>query len=203
MTLVAYHFTSANGWAQILLTGRIRAGQSHVHPRRPAIGGAVVHLTTDPTGEVLGIKAPKWMEEMSDFDLMDRKRIRITVGLEKRATPRFIDYCRKYNAPPTWVPWLQKEHGSIGRWRVHPGDIPREHWLACHDMRTGQPLKLDPPKIEPDEPEDLGKQYIEKVREPMSDEQKEQALAFLQRTKNAGQGTAQPATEGDASEQVS
>lgn len=200
MTVIAYHFTSANGWAQIQYEGLIRAGQSHVHPRRPAIGGAVVHLTTDSTGEVLGIKAPKWMEELSDFDIMDRKRIRITVGLEKRAVPRFIDYCRKHNAPPTWVPWLQKEHGSIGRWRVHPGDIPRSAWLACHDMRTGRPLKLDRPQIEPEE--DLGAEYIEKQRSPLSEEQKEQALAFLQRTKNVGQGTAQPATEGETSEAV-
>lgn len=166
--MIVYHFTSAARWAAIQHDGLIQAGESNVHPRQPAIGGRVVHLTTDSTGEHLGLYAPEWMQQLSDFNLMDRTRIRITLELKK--VPRFSDYCRRHNAPRTWVRELNDKF-SIGRWRVHVGDIPREHWLAVHDMQTARPLSLVAPTIEPDQ----------QSQTQLTDE----AVAFLNRTKGA------------------
>lgn len=145
MTILVYHFTNLHNWRSIRQQGVLRAGESHVHPRRAMVGGPAVHVTTDSTGHNLGIDAPDWMRDLSDFDEMDKTRIRIAVEVGKKQAPRFVDYCRERNAPPTWVPFLEeKVGGPIGQWRVIRHDVPRESWLHVLDMRSGTPLNMTP-----------------------------------------------------------
>jgi hypothetical protein len=145
VTFIVYHFTNLNNWTQIRLDGFIRAGASHVHPRRPEVGGLVVHATTNPAGAHLGIEAPAWMKDLSDYDQMDKTRIRIAIEVSKKLAPRFVDYCQTLNAPPTWIPFLEeKVGGSIGQWRSIRSDVPRESWLHVLDMYTGSPVNMAP-----------------------------------------------------------
>jgi hypothetical protein len=141
--MLVYHYTSLNGWDRVRASGFLRGGPSHAHPRKPNLGGPVVHVTTNISGHNLGIAAPEWMKDLADYGRVDRSRVRITINVRKPSCIRYVDFCRKHNSPPDWIPYLENSLGyPVGQWRIIRGDVPAEMWIHVMDMRTGSPLNM-------------------------------------------------------------
>lgn len=143
-----YHFTSLTHLSDILVDGYLDVTESNLSKKRERAGKDVVWLTTESTTELgLGL----------DGSAVDKKALRFTVRLHKRAFSKWRDWAHAHGIDPNWETTFARAGGGAGTWRVVPRRIPREEWVDIMDARTGQIYwASDPSRITqlPQAPED-------------------------------------------------
>lgn len=137
-----YHFTSLGNWERIRRAGFLALTESHVHPRKP--GPPVVWLTTRQEPGGLGLDQGWTAQQLSDYDRIDKERIRITVEVSKTYAHKWLEWAPRHGGDPAWVAHVRSTIEHAGSWRVHTKPIPREAWLACLDVRTGHDVSIAP-----------------------------------------------------------
>jgi hypothetical protein len=140
-----FHFTSITGWQQIRKTGLLQLCPSRAN-RRMA-GPGVVWLTTmdkfdDPAG--MGLAYSPTVAAFTDFELMDKTRIRIEVEVAKTYTHRYADWAPRHGGDPSWQADLRRMCRHYGTWRVHTKPIARTHWVSILDVLSGRTLSIAP-----------------------------------------------------------
>lgn len=142
MTTTLYHFTSIANWEQIRRAGYLAPTESHVHPRKP--GPPVVWLTTRNQPGGLGLEQSATVRMLSDWERIDKERVRITVEVSKTLCPRWYEWAPKHGGDPAWLAHVRSTIPHAGSWRVCPRPILRQHWLSCHDLSTGRAVSIAP-----------------------------------------------------------
>lgn len=144
--MLLYHFTSTVAWEKIRTDGMLAMTDPQVNPRKR--GRPVVWLTSrdvceDPYAMGLAPASPA-IKLLSDFDRLDKTRIRLTVEVGKTYTHRWRDWAPKNGGVPRWVSHISAECRESGSWYVHTHPIPRERWVDVVDTHTGHHLSIAP-----------------------------------------------------------
>lgn len=140
--LILHHFTSMRNWERIRQAAFLALSDSSVHARKG--GPPVVWLTTRETGEGLGLAQGSTARKLSDFDQIDKTRVRLSVEVGRAATYKWADFAIKHGGDPNWVAHVRREVEHAGSWRVHTRTIPRDRWVDCYDTYTGTRLSIAP-----------------------------------------------------------
>lgn len=140
--IVLQHFTSLKNWEEIRTAGFLALTESHVHPRKP--GPPVLWLTTRTEPGGLGLDQNWTVQQLRDYDRMDKERIMLTVELPRTHTHKWLEWAPKHGGDPQWVAHVRATIEHSGSWRVHTRPVPRQRWLACRDLLTGKDLSIAP-----------------------------------------------------------
>lgn len=137
-TVTLYHFTSPDHLPLILADGFLKTVESNVSFRREHAGPDVVWLTTHERAEAgHGLENPRH----------DKRAIRFTVRLDKRAVHRWREWARaKGSSAETMALLAEASGGGVSSWRVTERAIPSSAWVEVRDMRTGEVLWSGDPR---------------------------------------------------------
>lgn len=143
--MLLQHWTSPANWEQIRSSGALLLTNPMVHPSKP--GRGVVWLTNRDTidnPDDMGLGLDPVVKMLTDSDRIDKSRIRITVEVSKVYAHRWLEWAPKHGGHPGWVSHIRSSVRLCGTWWVHTRVIPREHWVAVHDVAQDVALSIAP-----------------------------------------------------------
>jgi hypothetical protein len=144
MTIVLYHFTSVANLPAIVQSGKLLMSESHISPKRRMAGPAVVWLTKSDDPAKCGVVHDKALQQLHDFDLVDKTRIRFTVELPPVMVTKYLDWARARGIDRRWLAHVMASGAARG-WYVSTRPIGMLCWRQVYDRLTDRVVWMAPP----------------------------------------------------------
>ncbi len=134
-----FHYTSISALPNIVRTGRLMLSESELSPKRRMAGRPVVWLTKSDDPKSSGIMHDPTLQNLRDFDLIDKTRIRFKVELPNKLVTRYRDWAKGQGIDRNWLAHQMTFPGA-NSWFVTTRPIEMFCWREVIDLQEDRAI---------------------------------------------------------------
>jgi hypothetical protein len=130
-----YHYTNLESVTRIIASGMLLLTESNISAKREHAGPPVVWFTTHESPEGgHGLQLDPTLQKLSDFNKIDKKRIRITVELPKNRVHKYVQWAKSQGINQAMLDSLASQ-GGLYSWWVATKPVGMDDWVEIHDLQ--------------------------------------------------------------------